>query len=64
LPNNREAIRLKPDNAEAHYNLGAALESEGQKEPALGEYRRACELDSRHEAFCADYERLSKELKK
>ena len=30
----REAIRLKPDYAEAHYNLGLALAAQGKPEAA------------------------------
>lgn len=40
-----EAIRLKPDYAEARYNLGTALERQGRTEDAEAEYRRVLELD-------------------
>jgi tetratricopeptide (TPR) repeat protein len=39
----REAIRLKPDLAEAHYNLGKALTSRAP-EAAIGSYREAIRL--------------------
>ena len=39
------AIRLKPDYAEARYNLGTALERQGRIEDAEAEYRRVLELD-------------------
>jgi len=60
----RESIRLKPDLAEAHNHLGAALEAKGDRQAALEEYRKAFELDPKNDVFRADYERLSKELKK
>ena len=41
----REAIRLKPDYAEARYNLGTALERQGRIEEAEEEYRRVLTLD-------------------
>jgi Flp pilus assembly protein TadD len=37
----REAIRLEPDHAGAHYNLGRALQDQGRVEQALAEYRKA-----------------------
>lgn len=40
-----EAIRLKPDYAEAHYNLGTALERQGRIREAEDEYRRVLALD-------------------
>ena len=40
----RTAIRLKPDFAEAHYNLGIALAGQGKLEEAIAEYRAAIRL--------------------
>ena len=40
----REAIRLKPDDAEAHYNLGIALSGQGKLDEAIAEYREAIRL--------------------
>jgi Flp pilus assembly protein TadD len=40
----REAIQLKPDFAEAHYNLGIALAETGQLPDAIAAYRKAIEL--------------------
>ena len=37
----RQAIRLKPDLAEAHYNLGIALQGKGQLDEAIAAYRQA-----------------------
>lgn len=40
----RQAIRLDPDYADAHYKSGLALSALGEREPATGEYRKAAEL--------------------
>ena len=40
----REALRLKPDFAEAHYNLGIALNHKGDWDGAMAEYREALHL--------------------
>jgi cyanophycinase len=40
----REAIRLKLDDAEAHFNLGNALRGQGKFEEALKAFRRAAAL--------------------
>jgi hypothetical protein len=37
----REALRLKPDFAEAHTNIGLALQAEGRLDEAIAEYREA-----------------------
>jgi len=40
----RAAIEIFPDDADAHYNLGLALDSLGEPDQALGEFRRAAQL--------------------
>ncbi|MEO1387823.1 MAG: tetratricopeptide repeat protein [Cyanobacteria bacterium J06634_6] len=40
----QEAVRLHPDNADAHYNLGYWLAQQGQTEQAIAAYRRAIQL--------------------
>ena len=40
----REAIRLKPDYALAHYNLGIALRKKGDVDGAIAEYREVIRL--------------------
>ena len=40
----REAMRLKSDDAEAHYNLGNALRDHGKHDEAIAEYREAIRL--------------------
>ena len=40
----RRALELKPDSAEAHNNLGIALQDQGQFAEAVACYRRALEL--------------------
>jgi tetratricopeptide (TPR) repeat protein len=39
-----QALRLKPDFAEAHYNLGAALEQAGRVQEAIGHYEQALRI--------------------
>ena len=43
----RRALELKPDFAEAHNNLGVALQDQGQLDEAVACYRRALELKPR-----------------
>jgi tetratricopeptide (TPR) repeat protein len=45
----REAIRLKPDLADARLNLGAALDDEGQYDAAIAEDREAIRLKPDYE---------------
>ena len=40
----RTAIRLQPDDAVAHYNLGIALAAQGKLDEAIAEYRTAIRL--------------------
>jgi hypothetical protein len=40
----REAIRVKKDHAESHYNLGLALSAKGAVDEAVAEYREAIRL--------------------
>jgi serine/threonine protein kinase/Flp pilus assembly protein TadD len=40
----REAIRLRPDLADAHNNLGTALRARGKTDDAVREYRKALSL--------------------
>src|ERR1035438_8620400 len=41
----RSAVRIMPSYAMAHYELGLALSQKGVKTEAVGEYRKAAELD-------------------
>lgn len=43
----REALRLRPDFAEAHSNLGSALRSQGRLADAVDHFREAIALDPR-----------------
>lgn len=40
-----EAIRLDPNFAKAHFQLGTVLEDQGRREDALAEFRQAARLD-------------------
>ena len=40
----QEALRLKPDSAQAHYNLGVALAKKGQMDEAISQYQEAVRL--------------------
>jgi Flp pilus assembly protein TadD len=55
----REALRLNPRNAQAHFTLGFAFESKGSRSEALEEYRTAYELEPQGYGFRQAYERLS-----
>jgi tetratricopeptide (TPR) repeat protein len=49
----REAIRLKPNLAEAYYNLGNALRDKGDLHAAIAEFKRAIRLNKDYaEAHC------------
>jgi Flp pilus assembly protein TadD len=41
----REALRINPDDAEAHYNLGNLLKETGRTEDAEAEYREAIRIN-------------------
>jgi len=40
-----QALRIHPDQAEAHYNLGVALAQQGRAQEAIAEYREALRID-------------------
>lgn len=44
IPHYREAIRIRPDYAEAHYNLGVDMARKGKIGEAVAHYRRALEI--------------------
>ena len=39
-----QALRIKPDYAEPHYNLGVALEQAGKPKEAIGHYEQALRI--------------------
>ena len=41
----REALRLDPRHADAHYNLAVALERLGRMDEAIAHYQQASQLD-------------------
>jgi hypothetical protein len=49
-------------DAEAHYQLGIALEADEQFEPAAKEYTQACKLGPADSKYCADARWLSEKL--
>jgi Flp pilus assembly protein TadD len=59
----REALRLNPNNASAHYCLAFALEHKHNPEEALQEYRKAYELNPQNRDYRKDYERLVKKTR-
>jgi serine/threonine-protein kinase len=54
---NREAVRIRPDDASAHFSLGFALHIQGKLDEAMAEYRTAIRIqpDSAefHDNLCA-----------
>ena len=60
--NLREAIRLEPRIATAHFQLGNVLDSTGKAQAAIEEYKQAAQLDSHyaepHYALARVYRRL------
>lgn len=44
----QKAVSIAPEFAEAHFNLGVALNQAGEGEGAVAAYRRALELNPRH----------------
>jgi tetratricopeptide (TPR) repeat protein len=44
----REAIRLDPRYAEAHYNYAIALAERGDRDTAVSEYKKAIEIDKNY----------------
>jgi tetratricopeptide (TPR) repeat protein len=54
----RQRLRLVPDDARAHANLGVALEKKGERRSALEEYHAAYVLDPKNATYKQNYERL------
>ena len=50
----REALRFDPRSADAHYNIGVALQKQGQLAEAAGHFRRAVQLKADWPAALAD----------
>jgi len=58
----REALRLNPNEAKAHNNLGLALEKKGHRRGALDEFRAAYMLDPKDATYKRNYERLLRQV--
>jgi len=56
--------RAWPDDPEAHYNLGHALEIKGNRQGAINEYSAALKASPHDPQIRENYERLSRELEK
>jgi Flp pilus assembly protein TadD len=54
IPLFRDALRFDPRSADAHYNLGVALEKQGQLAVAADHFRRALQLKGDWPAALAD----------
>ena len=46
----REAVRRRPDKADAHWNLAVALDAQGRKDESMDEVRETLKLDPRYPA--------------
>ena len=46
----REAVRRRPDKADAHWNLAVALDAQGRKDESMVEVRETLKLDPRYPA--------------
>ena len=54
----KEVIRLEPDDARPHNNLGSALEAEGQHDAAIAEFKEAIPTrinEGQHDAAIAEF---------
>ena len=60
----RTAIRLQPDNAQAHGLLGLALEMKGDRLAALDEIEKARELDPSASSIAEAFERIRRKAGK
>ena len=58
----REALRLDPNAASAHFGLGLGLEHKGDLRGALDQYNAAQNLDPQNKDYSLNYERLSRQI--
>ncbi len=54
-------LKIKPDDAEAHYFLGVALRGQGKKEEAIAEFKQAIQLDPQQPLYAIALERTDPE---
>lgn len=60
----QEAVRLQPGDAIAHNNLGFTLEEKGELQAALEQYRIASRLSPQDPAIRANFEAVTRKLKR
>ena len=41
----KKALAIKPDYAQAYYNMGNALQDQGKSDEAIASYKKALEID-------------------
>jgi len=58
------AIRLQPDFAPAHFNLGKVLEEKGDLRSALEAYEKASDLDRNNDGYREGYRKLLGKIRK
>ena len=49
----RQALKVQPWNADAHFIMGELLSEQGRKDEAAREYREALRIDPTHPGVCA-----------
>jgi tetratricopeptide (TPR) repeat protein len=59
-----EALKIEPDSAESHDNLGVLLAQMGRLEEAIGHFKKALEINNSYEAARTHLQDLQKVLQK
>jgi len=61
VPEFREAVRLRPQFARAHYNLGLVFQKQNRKEDAAREFQRVLALDPQFRPAREALQKLAKD---